>query len=203
MLWLHFCIPLPSIPLTPNARRGTDQGGIEPHRHPIATWYISLKIMATLIRWGSASKWFVWRLPPPDPLFSLRSQWATSPCLTAGFRNKWYKSKHWWEKCYSRDSAMWRSLKSIWIIPNLWNRWIRPRFVWYSWVLERCSARCSQQASLFGPENVVVQSLSCDIRSSHHHLGARDSVAEILMMMGILYILTRIRDDIAIPFFWI
>ena len=27
-----------------NARRRTDQGGIEPHRHPIATWYISLKI---------------------------------------------------------------------------------------------------------------------------------------------------------------
>ena len=28
----------------PNARRRTDQGGIEPRRHPIATWYISLKI---------------------------------------------------------------------------------------------------------------------------------------------------------------
>ena len=38
-------------------------------------------------RWGSASKWSVLQPPPPDPLFSLRSQWATSPCLTAGFRN--------------------------------------------------------------------------------------------------------------------
>ena len=30
MLWLHFCIPLPSIPLTPNARRRTDQGESNP-----------------------------------------------------------------------------------------------------------------------------------------------------------------------------
>ena len=44
LLWLHFCILLPSIPLTPNARQRTDQGGIEPHRHPIATWYMSRKI---------------------------------------------------------------------------------------------------------------------------------------------------------------
>ena len=42
-----------------------------------------------------------------------------------------------------------------------WNLW-RPRFIWYSWVLERCSARCSQHASLVGPENVAVQSLGCD-----------------------------------------
>ena len=44
LLWLHFCILLPSIPPTPNALQRTDQGGIEPHRHPIATWYISRKI---------------------------------------------------------------------------------------------------------------------------------------------------------------
>ena len=30
-------------PSPPNARRWTDQGGIEAHRHPIATWYIGLK----------------------------------------------------------------------------------------------------------------------------------------------------------------
>ena len=31
------------LTLAPNARPWTDQGGIEPHRHTIATWYISLK----------------------------------------------------------------------------------------------------------------------------------------------------------------
>ena len=34
----------PPFPSPPNARRWTDQGGIEAHRHPIATWYIGLKI---------------------------------------------------------------------------------------------------------------------------------------------------------------
>jgi hypothetical protein len=40
----YFSIILPSIPVSPSARRRTDQGGIEPHHHPMATWYISLKI---------------------------------------------------------------------------------------------------------------------------------------------------------------
>ena len=44
--------------------------------------------MATLIRCRIASKSSTFSATPPqDPLFSLRSQWATTPCLTAGFRN--------------------------------------------------------------------------------------------------------------------
>ena len=54
MALLDFSIILPSIPVSPSARRRTDQGGIEPHRHPIATWYISLKIAQNRPR--SASK---------------------------------------------------------------------------------------------------------------------------------------------------
>ena len=51
-----------------------DQGGIEPHRHPIATCYISLKIdpksttVATPIRWGSTPKWSMfWATAPQTP----------------------------------------------------------------------------------------------------------------------------------------
>ena len=41
---LHSRRPQCTFFRAPNARHWTDQGGIEPHRHPIATWYISLKI---------------------------------------------------------------------------------------------------------------------------------------------------------------
>ena len=93
MVLLGFSIILSSIPVSPIARRRTDQGGIEPHRHPIASWYISLKIAQNRPRrppqlGGEVSQNCpCFQPPPPRPLFSLRSQWATSPCLTAGFRN--------------------------------------------------------------------------------------------------------------------
>ena len=41
---LHFPLHQCTFFRAPNARHWTDQGGIEPHRHPIATWHISLKI---------------------------------------------------------------------------------------------------------------------------------------------------------------
>ena len=49
--------------------RRTDLGGIEPRRHPMPPGTSASKstTVATLIRWGSASKSSVWRRPPPRP----------------------------------------------------------------------------------------------------------------------------------------
>ena len=57
----------------PNARPWTDQGGIEPHRHPIATWYIGRKTDH-----GGHPKWLVnclklagfGTLPPRPPILT-------------------------------------------------------------------------------------------------------------------------------------
>ena len=85
---LRSCFIFPSIPVAqctffraPNARHWTDQGGIEPHRHPIATWYISLKIDHGdhPIQLGKCLEMV--RFEATAPLFSLRSQRATSAKL--------------------------------------------------------------------------------------------------------------------------
>ena len=53
----------------PNARPCTDQGGIEPHRHPIATWYIGRKTdHGGHPKWlVNCLKWSGFGTPPPRP----------------------------------------------------------------------------------------------------------------------------------------
>ena len=53
----------------PNARPWTDQGGIEPHRHPIATWYIGRKTdHGGHPKWlVNCLKWSGFGTPPPRP----------------------------------------------------------------------------------------------------------------------------------------
>ena len=71
----------------PNARPCTDQGGIEPHRHPIATWYIGRKTDH-----GGHPKWLgnclklagFGTLPPRPPILT---SFAMHPCLRILHRN--------------------------------------------------------------------------------------------------------------------
>ena len=68
----------------PNARPCTDQGGIEPltvTQLPPGTLAAKPTTVATPNGWWTASNWLVSARCPPDPLFSLRSQWATSAKL--------------------------------------------------------------------------------------------------------------------------
>ena len=67
----------------PNARPCTDQGGIEPHRHPIATWYIGRKTdHRGHPKWlGNCLKLAPLGRTAPQTPYSLRSQWATSAKL--------------------------------------------------------------------------------------------------------------------------
>ena len=74
---LRSCFISPSIPVAPNARfsvppmhvTGRTRGGIEPHRHPIATWYISLKIDhgGHPIQLGKCLKMVRFEATPPGP----------------------------------------------------------------------------------------------------------------------------------------
>ena len=94
MVLLDFSIILPSIPVSPSARRRTDQGGIEPHRHAIATWHISLKIAQNRPRrpsqlGGSASKLSMFSATAPQTPYShfvrneqLRHAWQLAFVIT-------------------------------------------------------------------------------------------------------------------------
>ena len=95
---LRSCFISPSIPVAPNARfsvppmhvTGRTRGGIEPHRHPIATWYISLKIDhgGHPIQLGKCLKMVRFEATAPRTPYShfVRKE-QLKPSLTAGFRN--------------------------------------------------------------------------------------------------------------------
>ena len=76
----------------PNARPCTDQGGIEPHRHPIATWYIGRKTDH-----GGHPKWLgnclklvtLGTTAPQTPYSHFVRNEQLQPSLTAGFRNRY------------------------------------------------------------------------------------------------------------------
>ena len=87
---LHSRRPQCTFFRAPNARHWTDQGGIEPHRHPIATWYISLKIDhgGHPIQLGKCLKMVRFKATAPRTPYShfVRKE-QLKPSLTAGFRN--------------------------------------------------------------------------------------------------------------------
>ena len=86
---LHSRRPQCTFFRAPNARHWTDQGGIEPHRHPIATWYISLKIDhgGHPIQLGKCLKMVRFEATAPRTPYShfVRKE-QLQPSLTAGFR---------------------------------------------------------------------------------------------------------------------
>ena len=53
-----FLIIFPSIAVSPSPDRRTDQGESIPHRHPIATWYITLKKLTSVRLFYHLISWF-------------------------------------------------------------------------------------------------------------------------------------------------
>ena len=119
---LHSRCPQCTFFRAPNARHWTDQWGIEPHRHPIATWYISyinLKIDhgGHPIQLGKCLKMVRFEATAHRTPYShfVRKQ-QLQPSLTAGFRNLEPGCK--FKSLEAQSTYRWRSWKSFFSLKN-------------------------------------------------------------------------------------
>ena len=131
-------------------------GGIEPYRHEIAQWYMTLSKLQKTHPYPHPTVDFapLVKLPPPYPLHSLRSRKPTLPSLPAGFRNVYlyiYIYMYYIYSIYVCVKNLYGCLynRIKWYQWYLWlffthcpqkNRWVQDRLAGFWWIL----------ASLFG-----------------------------------------------------